>query len=58
MTAWWTARIRQDAEQGSAKSISGYLEELLPEDEQCESSFDDMFARLDAQIAREGARQH
>jgi hypothetical protein len=55
--AWWTLRIQSDAQDGKAKSIGGYLDELLPEEDQLERSFDEMFARLDAQIARDEARQ-
>jgi hypothetical protein len=55
--AWWMVRIQADAEEGKAKSVSGYLEELMPEEEVLEHSFDEMFARLDAQIARDEARK-
>lgn len=55
--AFWIARIRHDAANERAKSISEYLEELLPPEEQFERSMDRMFARLDDAVARREARE-
>jgi hypothetical protein len=55
--AWWAVRVEADAREGRAKSIGGYLDEMVPEHELRERSFDEMFARLDDQIARDEARK-
>jgi hypothetical protein len=58
MVAWWTNRIDIDRNNdGVLHPVGKYFEELLPEGEVLERSFDEMFARLDAQIARDEARK-
>lgn len=49
--AFDAARIRGDAEADQAKTLGGYLEELLSESERRERDAERFFARLDRQIA-------
>jgi hypothetical protein len=49
--AFDTARILTAAENGKAKSLSGYLEELLPDDEIAARTEARFFETLDRQIA-------
>lgn len=51
------ARIRGDAESGKAKSLSEYLDELLPDSERMERGFAKLAANLDVKIARQKARE-
>lgn len=58
MAAWWVNRIEVDRNNESVlHPVGKYFDELLSEDELRERSFDEMFARLDDQIARDEARK-
>ena len=51
------ARIQGDAQSGKARSLGGYLEELLPDDERSARNADRFFDTLDRQIAAGEATQ-
>lgn len=57
LTAWYVTKIKKDAARGDIRlsDYSAGLEEISP-DEEFERSADEMFARLDRQIARQEAR--
>jgi hypothetical protein len=48
--AFDTARIRADAENGKEKSLQGYLNDLLSDEERAERDAERFFATLDRQI--------